>query len=193
MALFPTARIDHFMKRLILIFVSSILLSLLAAEAQAFEPDLSSEIELDVTRAILNIKEQDPSIQRFFDESAGYAVYPNVGKGGFMLGGAYGRGLVIVNEQVDGETTVSQISLGAQIGGQKYSLYIFFKDQVALEYFKRENFEFSAQASAVAATAGAAAGTSYDGGVAVFIIADGGLMAEASVAGQKFTYKPRRR
>lgn len=157
----------------------------------AFEPDLSSEIELDVKRAILNLRKSDPSIQKFFDNSAGYAVFPNVGKGGFMIGGAYGRGLVIVNQQVDGDATVSQLTLGAQIGAQKYSLYIFFKDQVALERFKREHFEFSAQASAVAVTSGAAATTSYDGGVAVFTISDGGLMAEASVGGQRFSYNPR--
>ena len=162
-----------------------------APGVNAFEPDLSSEIQLDVKRAILQIKNRDPSVQKFFDNSAGYAIYPNVGKGGFMIGGAYGRGLVIVNEQVDGDTTVSQLSIGAQIGGQKYSLYIFFKDQVALERFKRENFEFSAQASAVAVTSGAAATTSYDDGVAVFIISDGGLMAEASIGGQRFTYEPR--
>lgn len=158
---------------------------------KAFEPDLSSEIQLDVSRAILNIRERDPSVQTFFDNSAGYAIFPSVGKGGFMIGGAYGRGLVIVNQQVDGDTTVSQLTLGAQIGAQKYSLYIFFKDQVSLERFKRENFEFSAQASAVAVTSGAAATTSYDNGVAVFTISDGGLMAEASIGGQRFTYEAR--
>lgn len=162
-----------------------------APGVKAFEPDLSSEIELDVKRAILNIKTRDPSVQKFFDNSAGYAIFPNVGKGGFMLGGAYGRGLVIANEQVDGDTTVSQLTLGAQVGGQKYALYIFFKDQVALERFKRENFEFSAQASAVAVTSGAAATTSYDQGVAVFTISGGGLMAEASVGGQRFSYQAR--
>lgn len=162
-----------------------------APGVKAFEPDLSSEIQLDVKRAILQIKNRDPSVQKFFDNSAGYAIFPNVGKGGFMIGGAYGRGLVIVNEQVDGNTSVSQLSIGAQIGGQKYSLYIFFKDQVALERFKRENFEFSAQASAVAVTSGAASTTSYDDGVAVFTISDGGLMAEASIGGQRFTYEAR--
>jgi len=160
--------------------------------ASAFEPDLNNELELDVARAILNIKQRDPGVQAFFDNAAGYAVFPNVGKGGFMIGGAYGKGLVIVNEQVDGYTTMTQFTVGAQIGAQKYSLFIFFKDQVALEYFKRENFEFSAQATAVAVTAGAAANTSYDAGVAVFTITDGGLMAEATIGGQQFSYEPRR-
>ena len=172
-------------------FLAFVLLLSAHGQAAAFDPNLNDELELDVARAILNIKKRDPGVQKFFDNAAGYAVFPNVGKGGFMLGGAYGRGLVIVNEQVDGDTTVTQFTIGAQVGAQKYSLYIFFRDQVALERFKRENFEFSAQASAVAVTAGAAANTSYDAGVAVFTIADGGLMAEATLGGQQFSYKPR--
>jgi len=173
-------------------FAAALLFMTPVDRAAAFEPDLSSELQLDVARAILNLKQRDPGVQKFFDSAAGYAVFPNVGKGGFMIGGAYGKGLVIVNEQVDGYSTVTQFTIGAQIGAQKYSLYIFFKDQVALEYFKRENFEFSAQATAVAVTAGAAANTSYDAGVAVFTIADGGLMAEATLGGQQFTYEPRK-
>lgn len=174
------------------VLLAAVLLSIMPfGPAAAFEPNLNSELELDVARAILNLKQRDPGVQKFFDNAAGYAVFPNIGKGGFMIGGAYGRGLVIVNEQVDGDSTMTQFTIGAQIGAQKYSLYIFFKDQVALEYFKRENFEFSAQATAVAVTAGAAANTSYDAGVAVFTIADGGLMAEATLGGQQFTYEPR--
>jgi lipid-binding SYLF domain-containing protein len=173
-------------------FAAALLCMTPVDRAAAFEPDLNSELQLDVARAILNLKERDPGVQKFFDSAAGYAVFPNVGKGGFMIGGAYGKGLVIVNEQVDGYSTVTQFTIGAQIGAQKYSLYLFFKDQVALEYFKRENFEFSAQATAVAVTAGAAANTSYDAGVAVFTIADGGLMAEATLGGQQFSYEPRK-
>lgn len=171
------------------------LLSLLSLgpTAMAFDPDLNDEMQLDVARAILTLKQRDPGVQKFFDNSAGYAVFPSIGKAGFMIGGAYGRGLVIVNEQVDGDATMTQFTIGAQIGAQKYSMVIFFKDQVALEYFKRENFEFSAQATAVAVTNGAAANTSYDAGVAVFTIADGGLMAEATLGGQQFSYEPRRR
>jgi lipid-binding SYLF domain-containing protein len=180
------------MKHIAAILAAMLLLLASTGKVAAFEPDLNSELQLDVARAILNLKQRDPGVQKFFDNAAGYAVFPNVGKGGFMLGGAYGKGLVIVNEQVDGYSTMTQFTVGAQIGAQKYSLYIFFKDQVALEHFKRENFEFSAQATAVAVTAGAAANTSYDAGVAVFTIADGGLMAEATIGGQQFSYEPRR-
>jgi lipid-binding SYLF domain-containing protein len=180
------------MKHLLALLTLALLVTVPNGRVAAFEPSLNDELELDVARAILNLKQRDPGVQKFFDNAAGYAVFPNVGKGGFMLGGAYGKGLVIVNEQVDGDTTVTQFTIGAQIGAQKYSLYIFFRDQVALERFKQENFEFSAQATAVAVTAGAAANTSYDAGVAVFTIADGGLMAEATIGGQQFSYEPRK-
>jgi lipid-binding SYLF domain-containing protein len=155
----------------------------------AFEPDVSDKQELDVQRAIIQIKERDPGIQKFFDNSAGYAVYPSVGKGGIVVGGAYGRGLVIVNEQVDGYTALSQATIGLQLGGQKYAQFIFFKDDTALDHFKRGNFEFGAQASAVAITAGASADANYNAGVAVFTNAGGGLMFEGSIGGQRFSYE----
>ena len=168
-----------------------LLLAVFASPLSAFEPNTSDKLELEVARAILDIKSADPGIETFFENAAGYAVYPSVGKGGFVVGGAYGKGLVIVNEQVDGHTTMTQASIGLQVGGQKYSQFIFFRDQVALEHFKRGNFEFGAQASAVAATAGASADANYNQGVAIFTHASGGLMAEGSVGGQRFTYAPK--
>ena len=173
-------------------FVTLLVLVLLSSKVLAFEPNTSSEMELDVKKAILEIKEKAPSIQKFFDSSVGYAVFPSVGKGGFVVGGAFGRGLVIVNERVDGYTSLSQGTIGAQLGGQKYSQFIFFKDQTALDSFKRGNFEFGAQASAVAITASASVDTSYDAGVAVFTNASGGLMAEATIGGQRFSYEPKK-
>jgi lipid-binding SYLF domain-containing protein len=170
-------------------FVTLLALLLLSSIVLAFEPNTSNEMELDVKKAILEIKEKAPSIQKFFDSSVGYAVFPSVGKGGFVVGGAFGRGLVIVNEQVDGYASLSQATIGAQVGGQKYSQFIFFKDQTALDNFKRGNFEFGAQASAVAITMGASVDTNYDAGVAVFTIPGGGLMAEATVGGQSFSYE----
>jgi lipid-binding SYLF domain-containing protein len=165
---------------------------LLATQAHAFEPNVNDEMELNVAQAILAIKRADPGIEAFFENAAGYAVFPGVGKGGLVVGGAYGKGLVIVDEKVDGYTTMTQASIGLQIGGQKYAQFIFFKDDVAIGHFKRGNFEFGAQASAVAITAGASADASYDGGVAVFTHAAGGLMVEGSVGGQKFTYEPKK-
>jgi len=170
----------------------SLLLLLVTVPALAFQPDVNEEIQLDAAKAILAIKKADPGIQAFFDSAAGYAVFPSVGKGGIVVGAAYGKGLVIVNEQVDGYTTVTQGTVGLQLGGQVFSLFVFFKDEAAIANFRRGNFEFGAQVSAVAATAGASADTSYDKGVAVFTNASGGLMVEGSVGGQKFTYEPKK-
>lgn len=164
---------------------------LLATPALAFQPDVNEELQLDAAKAILAIKKADPGIEAFFNNAAGYAVFPSVGKGGFVVGGAYGKGLVIVGDRVEGYTTLTQASVGLQLGGQKYSQFIFFKDEIALGNFKRGNMEFGATASAVAITAGASADTSYDKGVAVFTHAAGGLMVEGSISGQKFTYEPK--
>ena len=153
------------------------------------QPDTSSGMQLDVAKAIIEVKKSDPGIQKFFDGSAGYAVFPTVGKGAIGVGGAHGKGLVIVNDKAIGKTSLSQITVGLSLGGQKYSQFIFFKDETALGHFQRGNYEMGAQASAVAVTAGASADADYDKGVAVFTNIGGGLMADASVGGQKFTYE----
>ena len=147
----------------------------------------------------------------FFQKSYAYAVFPNIGEGGFVVGGAFGRGRVYVNGQLVGDTTMKQLSVGFQAGGKDYSQIIFFQDKRALDEFESGSFEFSAGASAIAVTAGANAsvGTSgvtsgasagkrdantdgiYNDGMAVFTIAKGGLMYAATLAGQKFTYKAR--
>ena len=119
-------------------------------------------------------------------------MFPSVGKGGLVVGAAYGKGLVIVDDEVVGYTSMTQGTIGLQIGGQKYAQFIFFKDATAIDHFRRGNFEFGAQASAVAISKGASADASYDGGVAVFTHAAGGLMIEGSVGGQKFTYEPKK-
>jgi lipid-binding SYLF domain-containing protein len=161
----------------------------MTSSAVAFEPDPNDESQLAAAKAILDIKKADPGIQTFFEDSAGYAVFPSVGKGGIGIGGAYGEGLVIVDDAVVGKTSLTQVTVGLQLGGQVYSEFIFFKDEVALEQFKRGNYELGAQASAVAATAGASADADYDKGVAIFTVTGGGLMYEASVGGQKFKYE----
>ena len=171
------------------VYLAILVLGLFSNAILAFEPDISDKMELDVARAIVQIKERDAGIQKFFDNSVGYAVFPSVGKGGIVIGGAYGRGLVIVNEQVTGYTALSQATIGFQLGGQKYSQFIFFRDETALDHFRRGNFEFGAQASAVAITAGASADANYDSGVAIFTVAGGGLMFEGTVGGQRFSYE----
>lgn len=173
------------------LFLLTLALVAVSGLLSAFEPDVNDRMELDVQRAIINIKKADPGIEAFFESAAGYAVFPGVGKGGIVIGGAYGKGLVIIDEKVDGYTSMSQATIGLQLGGQKYSQFIFFRDETAVDHFKRGNFEFGAQASAVAITAGASADAAYDSGVAIFTHAAGGLMFEGSVGGQRFKYTPK--
>jgi lipid-binding SYLF domain-containing protein len=143
-----------------------------------------------VSEAIANFKNSDPGIKRFFDKAYAYAIFPTVGKAGMGIGGAHGKGKVYIGKKLIGTSKLTQLTIGFQLGGQAYSELIFFKDKAALEDFQSGNFELGAQASAVAATAGASANAAYDGGVAIFTLAKGGLMYEASVGGQKFSYKP---
>jgi len=174
-------------------FILVFLLSLIAfgSSLSAFEPKSDDKMELEVAAAIVDLKQTDPGMEDWFKNAAGYAVFPKVGKGGLVVGGAYGKGLVIANDVVVGTTSLSQVSIGLQAGGQAYAEFIFFRDETALEDFKRGNYELGAQVSAVAATAGASADASYNKGVAIFTNVTGGLMYEASVGGQKFKYEPK--
>ena len=159
--------------------------------AMAWTPDNSDKLELSVAQAIIKAKEKDPSLAEWFDGAHTYAVFPKVGKGGIGIGGAHGKGIVILGDKTVAETSLSQLTIGFQLGGQVYSEFIMFKDKTAFDNFARGNFEMGAQVSAVAVTLGASADANYDGGVAVFTIAEGGLMYEASVGGQKFKYEPK--
>ena len=147
---------------------------------------------------------------QFFKTAYGYAVFPTIAKGGVGIGGAYGKGCVYAKGKQVGDTSMAQASIGFQLGGQGFSEIIFFEDERAFKEFTSGSFEFGAQATAVAITAGASAqattgGTgagasaskkeattagSYQKGMAVFTVAKGGLMYEASIGGQKFSYKP---
>jgi lipid-binding SYLF domain-containing protein len=140
--------------------------------------------------AIQHAKEADPGLQKFFDSAAGYAVFPGVGKGGIGVGGAFGRGELYEGGQPVGYCTLTQASIGFQLGGQKYTELIFFETKNALDNFKSGNFAFSAQASAVALKSGVSANAKYENGVAVFTMGEAGLMYEASIGGQKFSYEP---
>ena len=144
----------------------------------------------DSRTALIRFAETDPGLNDWVNHAHGYAVFPSVGKGGLGVGGAFGRGIVFERGEPIGRTSLTQGTIGWQIGAQNFAQVVFFQDDAALRTFQRENFEFSAQATAVAATAGAAATTSYERGVAVFIMVKGGLMAEATIGGQKFEYEP---
>jgi lipid-binding SYLF domain-containing protein len=140
--------------------------------------------------ALTRMKEADPGFARFLDHSYGYVIFPTVGKGGLGVGGAYGHGEVFEQGHQVGYAELSQASIGLQAGGQEYSEVIVFEDAKALNRFKDGKFTFAAQASAVALKSGVSTNAKYTDGVAVFTNAVGGLMAEASVGGQKFSYQP---
>ena len=150
-----------------------------------------ASIEERAANTVSRFRAADPSLEHFFDTAAGYAVYPTVAKGGAGVGAAHGRGVLYEDGEIVGYTSLTQGNVGFQLGGQAYSEIIFFRNGHTLENFKRGNLELSAQASAVAATAGAAANADFDEGVAVFTRAKGGLMYEASIGGQKFSYSPK--
>ncbi|MCR9103734.1 MAG: lipid-binding SYLF domain-containing protein [Gammaproteobacteria bacterium] len=148
----------------------------------------------------------------YFKSAYGYAVFPSIGKAGMGIGAAHGQGRVFVGTRHVGNSSMTQLTMGIQLGGQVYSQIIFFEHEQAFKDFTTGNFEFSAQATAVAITAGASAEANTGGGVAagvsggrndartvhagyrkgmaVFTIAKGGLMFEAALGGQKFTYQP---
>lgn len=171
--------------------VALIALSLVFAStlATAWEPNTDDKLELAVAQAIIKAKDKDPAMGKWFEQAYAYAVFPKVGKGGIGIGGAHGKGLVIHEDKTVGKTSLSQVTLGFQLGGQVYAEYIMFRDKTSFDHFTRGNFEMGAQVSAVAITLGASADANYDGGVAVFTIASGGLMYEATIGGQKFKYK----
>ena len=138
--------------------------------------------------AIAEFKRADPSMEAFFKDAYGYAVFPEITKGGIGLGGAGGDGTVFEQGSSVGSSEMSQVTIGLQLGGQTYREAIFFKDKAALDNFKGGNFEFAAGASAVAVEKGASKAAGYEQGVAIFTMAVGGLMFEASIGGQKFSY-----
>jgi len=147
------------------------------------------DLHTKVMKTIEAFKKADPGIQKFFNSSAGYAVFPSIGKGAIGVGGAHGNGELIVGGKAIGKCSMTQVTVGFQLGGQSYSEVIFFEQANTLDGFKKGDFAFAAQASAVAVTAGASADAAYRNGVAVFTQAKGGLMYEASIGGQKFSFE----
>ena len=143
----------------------------------------------DKTIKALNKFKKIPSLKTYFKKARGYAVFPNVGKGGIGIGGARGKGEVFEKGKVIGSTSLTQVSIGFQLGGQAFSQIIFFKDKKSLERFTEGNFEFGASASAALISEGANASADYSDGVAVLTFSKGGLMYEASIGGQKFSYE----
>jgi len=173
------------MTKLSVIYMAAFILSF-SAFSQEWDPERMEKVK----EAIAEFKKKDPSMKFFFEQAFGYAVFPSVGKGGVGIGGAHGNGIVFKGENATGKTTLTQASIGFQLGGQSYREIIFFEVEDAYDRFIGGKLKFAAQVSAVAVTAGASADASYQEGVAVFTMTKGGLMYEASVGGQKFKFRP---
>ncbi len=169
--------------------VLSLLFTALLPATMVAQDDDHNKIQRDADNARAKFIESDGLMQSLFDKSYGYVIFPNVGKGAIGVGGAAGNGIVYEQGNPVGHAKMKQVTVGFQFGGQAYREVIFFESKQALDQFKGGNFELSAQASAVAATKGAAANVKYRNGIMVFTQEKGGLMYEASVGGQKFDYK----
>ena len=182
--------------------------SLLISALLLFSAGLAAADQYDDTIDLFKKAGQSAS---FFGDSYAYAVYPSIGSGAFIVGGARGTGRVYVHDKYVGDTSMTQLSVGLQAGGEGYRQIIFFQDQRAFDEFAKGNFEFGADVSATAIQASASTGTGTTGsgssvggnpnsaqtkgnyykGIAVFTIVRGGAMASAAVSGQKFTYTPK--
>ncbi len=172
--------------------VTVVMVGLLTLAACSTAPETAqgkADIERDAATALAKAKATDPTLVNVFNTAAGYAVFPSVGKGAAGFGGAYGKGVLYERGKAVGYCDLSQATIGFQLGGQAYTEIIAFETQQAVETFKQGNFRFDAQATAVALKSGAGANAQYTNGVAVFTMDEAGLMYEASVGGQKFSYQ----
>jgi lipid-binding SYLF domain-containing protein len=166
-----------------------LILGLFSRAADAQTMDVTKDVK-EAQETIAVFKKADPGLSRFFDNAIGYVVFPTVSKGAIGVGGATGSGVVFEKGKAIGKASLTQVTVGAQLGGQTYSEVIFFETPPAFTDFKKGTLALAAQVSAVAASAGASKDAKYQEGVAVFGCEKGGLMAEASVGGQKFRFEP---
>jgi lipid-binding SYLF domain-containing protein len=173
-------------KTLIRMGVSALLAFALTPAFTAWGEDLKTEAD----QAIEMFKKKDSSLQKFFDESAGYAVFPSVGRGGLVFGGQRGKGVAYEKGKVVGDVTLTEINFGAQIGGESFYEVIFFETAANMQDLKESKTRLSAQVNAVAAADGASKTAKYDQGIVVFTMPRSGLMAQATVGGQKLKFTP---
>jgi lipid-binding SYLF domain-containing protein len=174
-------------KRMLALVVALMAAITLSTAAHAWDANAEKKAQ----ETIAAFKKADPGIQTFFDKAYGYAVFPEIGKGAIGIGGAHGTGTVYEKGKAVGSTAMTQVTIGLQLGAQAYREIIFFENKAALDKFKSGNYEVSANASAIAAKEGASKSANYDLGVAIFTLGTEGLMFEASIGGQKFSYEPR--
>jgi lipid-binding SYLF domain-containing protein len=149
-----------------------------------------ADLQTNAQAALNEMTQKDPGLRNVLATSAGYAIFPNVGKGGFLVGGAHGVGVLYDHGRAIGTVELNQASLGAQLGGQSFAQLVVLREPYDVARLQAGEFDLGAGYSAVALTAGAAAGAAFKNGVAVFIMPHGGAMLDVSVNGQKITYKP---
>jgi lipid-binding SYLF domain-containing protein len=179
------------MKTTKLLMPALALLAALALVGRAAAEEIDQKkLSAEVKNAIKEFKSADSSLKDRFKKAYGYAVFPTAGKGGFIVGGGHGTGEVYERGKLIGISKMSQVTVGAQIGGQAFMEVIFFENKEALNTFKQEGYSFNAQVGAVAAAEGASINAKYSEGVLVFTKVRSGLMADATVGGQKFTFEP---
>lgn len=170
------------------------LVAFLLAGSLGFTASAQSEkdqkIIADADAAVATLIKVNPEIKEFFDKSAGVAVFPNVGKGGFIVGGASGNGILYEQGKKVGACSLKKVSVGLQAGGEALIEAIFFETKADVDKFKAGNYEFDAGVSATAVKAGISFDLKYTNGVAVFTHTKGGLMGDVSAGGQKFEYNP---
>lgn len=148
----------------------------------------SLESQADAT--LQSMRAADVALDPLLRSSAGYVVFPDIGKGGLIAGAAYGRGVLYERGQHAGFVELNQASIGAQAGAQSFAELIVFADPVDIAKLKEGEYSIGGNASAVVLTTGAAATTRFEDGVAVFVVPKGGVMAELSISGQKLNYAP---
>lgn len=156
----------------------------------AFNARGAEGLRAESQEALGNFLKTDSTLQPLLDQAAGYVVFPNVGKGGLVVGAARGKGILYEKKTPTGVSTMTQASIGAQAGGQTFAELILFETPAAVKDFKDGKFEMSAEVSAVAAAEGASKAAKYKNGVAVFTLPKKGLMVQASIGGQKFKFEP---
>lgn len=165
------------------------LLALSACSTAPISREGKADIQSDAAAALNKARTSDPTLDQILNAAAGYAVFPSVGKGAAGVGGAYGRGVLYERGRAVGYCDLSQASIGFQLGGQAYTEIIAYETLPIVNTFKQGNYRFGAQATAVALKSGIGANAKFTDGVAVFTMDETGLMYEAAVGGQKFSYQ----
>ncbi|MEL7447716.1 MAG: hypothetical protein AAFN78_00825 [Pseudomonadota bacterium] len=158
--------------------------------AAQWQPDTADKRQVKAAAAVARIREKVPAAEYYFDEAWGYAVWSTITRVGVGFGGAYGRGMVVEQDEAIGTASYWQFTSGIQAGAKGFSMIIFFKDETALEEFRSGRIQFMGQAGIDVATVGAHGTPGYSNGVAVFALTRFGLMGEFTVSGVKFRYKP---